>query len=156
MHTDCAIKDKVDVVIGTEPGSIIMRCAFCLEKYNLSLQSSKSSKYPDNDLHVGETVTVSRTDGSKSIGVILEITSDEYFSVAFDDGTYSDSLEPKDVTFINDDLEHAENCPVSVVFEGDTFSGVFKESNKLYWYKVQTLDKMDILELERTCITKNT
>ena len=136
---------------------MIMRCSFCVEKYNLCHQiNSKTLKYPVNDLQIGETVTVTRTEGGKSIGVIIEIISDEYYSVAFDDGTYCDNLEPKDVTFVNDDLEHVENCPVSVVFEGETFSGVFKESNKLFWYKVQTLDKMDTLELERACITKNT
>lgn len=153
FHVGCALSDNVDIVIGSEPGSVVMRCSFCVDKHQLSHQrSTKSNKYLINDLEVGESVTVTRSDGQKSIGVILDINSEEYFSVAFDDGTYCDSLEPHDVNFID---QQSENCPVNVKWEGGTYTGVFKGSNTLYWYKVQTVDQMDILEVERKSISKS-
>ena len=88
------------------------------------------------------------------LGVILEITFDEYLSVAFDEGSYCDSLEPHTVSFISE--EHSENCPVNVAWEGGHYTGIYKGSNKLYWYKIQTIDgnKMDTIEVERKNITK--
>ena len=154
FHVGCALKDNVDIVIGSEPGSVVMRCSFCVDKHQLSHQhSSKTSKYLKNDLEVGESVTVTRPDGQRSIGVILDINSEEYFSVAFDDGTYCDSLEPHDVNFVD---QQSDNCPVNVSWEGGLYTGVFKGSNIMYWYKVQTVDQMDILEVERKNINKNT
>lgn len=153
LHTGCAIRDNIDVVIGPEPGSIIMRCSFCVEKFSLAREATQK-KYPDNDLKIGESVQVTRGNGEKSLGVVTEISSDDvYFSVAFDDGTFCDSLEPKDVTFKSEE-ERSENCPVSVVWEGATYSGVFKGSNVLYWYKVQAVDLLDTLEVNRTSIIK--
>ena len=69
FHTNCAISHQVDIVIGpnSDQPSIIMRCSFCVEKYKL-VASSQQDKYPENDLTVGETVTVTRQDGEKSLG----------------------------------------------------------------------------------------
>ena len=141
------------MVIGPEAGSIIMRCSFCVEKFSLAREATQR-KFPDNDLKVGESVQVTRDSGQKSLGVLTDISSDDvYFSVAFDDGTFCDSLEPNDVTFKSEE-ERSENCPVSVVWEGGTYSGVFKGSNILYWYKVQAVDLLDTLEVNRSSISK--
>ena len=152
LHTGCAIRDNIDVVIDPEHGSIIMRCSFCMEKFNLSKEETQK-KYPDNDLKIGESVQVTRSGGDKSLGVVTEISSDLYLSVAFDDGTFCDCLEPGDVTFTNEE-ERSENCPVTVVWEGGNYSGVFKGSNLLYWYKIQAVDLLDTLEVTRTSISK--
>ena len=153
LHTGCAIRDNIDVVIGPQPGSVIMRCSFCVEKLGLAREATQR-RFPDNDLKIGESVQVTRSSGEKSLGVVTEISSDDvYYSVAFDDGTFCDSLEPNDVTFKSEE-ERSENCPVSVVWEGGTYSGVFKGSNVLYWYKVEAVDLMDTLEVNRSSIDK--
>lgn len=157
LHPRCGLRDMVDVVIGAEAGSVIMRCSFCLERIRQAApEQTETTKFRENDLEVGETVTVTRPDGGRSIAVVLEISEDRYVAVAFDDGTYCDTLEPGDVKFVSGEAEdQAENCPVSVSWEGGTYSGVFKGTNTLYWYKLQTVDKMDTLEVERKDITKN-
>ena len=152
MHPACGLANHVDIVIGAFSGFLIMRCSYCVEKYGLS-KETQETKYPDNDLEKGERVTIVRQDGEKSLGIVIDITHDDYMSVAFDDGTYCDSLEPHSVTFSS--LEETENCPVSVQWEGGTYTGIFKGSHKLYWYKIQTVDKLDILELERSSIIKS-
>ena len=104
------------------------------------------------DLEVGETVTVTRDDGKVSLAVVVEILPEKYFAVAFDDGTYSDNLDPEDVSPLETEL--SLNCPVKVRFEGELYTGVYKGDNNLYWYKVRTIDNMDILEVEREKIAK--
>ena len=104
------------------------------------------------DLEVGETVTVSRQSGRECLAVVVEIMPEKYLAVAFDDGTYSDNLDPEDVSTVQSKL--SLNCPVQVKFEGSLYSGVYKGDSCLYWYKVRTIDNMDILEVERDKITK--
>ena len=101
---------------------------------------------------MGETVTVTRESGKSSLAVVVEIVPDTYLAVAFDDGTYSDNLDPEDVALV--DTELSLNCPVRVKFEGDLYTGVYKGDSSIYWYKVRTIDNMDILEVEREKITK--
>ena len=77
FHTNCAILHQVDIVIGPDSHqpSIIPRCSFCVEKYNLA-SSKQQDKYPENDLTVGDSVTVTRQDGEKSLGlVMIELTT---------------------------------------------------------------------------------
>ena len=59
---------------------------------------------------MGETVTVTRDGGKSSLAVVVEIMPEEYLAVAFDDGTYSDNLDPVDVSPV--DTELSLNCPV--------------------------------------------
>ena len=136
---------------GTEPGTVILRCSFCVEKF--SLEDGDGSREKDEpDLQVGETVSVTRDSGRSSLAVVVEIFPEKYLAVAFDDGTYSDNLDPEDVTPVETEL--SLNCPVRVRFEGDLYTGVYKGDSSLYWYKVRTIDNMDILEVEREKITK--
>ena len=85
--------------------------------------------------------------------VLGTIDDHNLISVAFDEGSYCDSLEPHTVSFISE--EHSENCPVNVAWEGGHYTGIYKGSNKLYWYKIKTIDKMDTVEVERKNIIKD-
>ena len=116
-------------------------------------EGNSAREETEPDLEVGETVTVTRDCGKASLAVVVEILSEKYLAVAFDDdGTFSDNLDPEDVTPIGNEL--SLNCPVRVRFEGDLYTGVYKGERSLYWYKVRTIDNMDIIEVEREKIEK--
>ena len=100
---------------------------------------------------MGETVTVTRDCGKASLAVVVEIFPEKYLAVAFDDGSYSDNLDPEDVTPV--DTELSLNCPVRVKFEGGLYSGVYKGEQWRHWYKVRTRHNTT-LELDRSHITK--
>ena len=97
-------------------------------------------------------MTVTRDCGKPSLAVVAEILPEKYLAVAFDDGTFSNNIDPEDVTPVETEL--SLNCPVRVRFEGDLYTGVYKGDSSIYWYKVRTIDNMDILEVEREKITK--
>ena len=145
------LNTKILTLPGTEPGTVILRCSFCVEKFFLEERDSAREK-TEPDLEVGETVTVTRDCGKASLAVVVEILSEKYLAVAFDDGTFSDNLDPEDVTPVETEL--SLNCPVRVRFEGDLYTGVYKGDSSLYWYKVRTIDNMDIIEVEREKIAK--
>ena len=101
---------------------------------------------------MGETISVARDSGQDSLAVVVEIMPEKYLAVAFDDGSYSDSLDPDDVSPVNGELRL--NCPVRASFEGGLYSGIYKGEHLLHWYKVRTIDNMDVLEVDRKKITK--
>ena len=169
FHTDCAVRQSVDIVIGedrlqsgryiqltlsgTQPGTIVLRCSFCVEKFSLQ-EEDETSQETVQDLEVGETVTVTTESGQPSLAVVVEIVPDKYLAVAFDDGSYSDTLDPEDVSPISAGEGLSLNRPVEVKFEGGLYTGVYKGEECRHWYKVRTINNMDILEVERNMITK--
>jgi len=106
-------------------------------------------------LFVGDEVNILNYPGFKT-GVIVQVDEEVLYSVAFDDGSFCDSLEPKDVTFIDEvDLEKLRlNAPVRVMWEGELCSGIYKEKNSIYWYMVKPKRSKKTLELSRTEINK--
>ena len=138
---------------GTQPGTIVLRCSFCVEKFSLQ-EEDDTSQETVQDLEVGETVTVTTESGQPSLAVVVEIVPDKYLAVAFDDGSYSDTLDPEDVSPISAGEGLSLNRPVEVKFEGGLYTGVYKGEECRHWYKVRTINNMDILEVERNMITK--
>jgi len=152
FHPSCAIKNNVDIVVGPDQ-KLIMRCSVCIDNFNLSSTEAVVTKYHPKDIDVGEQVIVKDDAGEPVVGEVKEIIPETYYSVAFDDGTFCDNLDPQDVTFVDKTDEISENCPVTCPWEGVIYSGVFKGSNILYWYKVGTEDGK-LVELDRTMLTK--
>ena len=141
----------IEKLSGTEPGTIILRCSFCVEKFSLH-EDDEDSKEDGQDLQLGETVTVRDSD-QQTLGVVVEIVPEKYLAVAFDDGSYSDTLDPEDVRLITAEAELSLNCPVRVKFEGGLYSGVYKGEQWRHWYRVRTRHNTT-LELDRSHITK--
>ena len=107
------------------------------------------------DIFVGDEVNIMDYPGCKS-GVVERVDTEYLYSIAFDDGTFCDSVDPEHVTFSEEfDREKARlNAPVKVNWEGELCSGIYKEKNCIYWYIVKPKKSKKILELNRTEINK--
>ena len=110
------------------------------------------------DIDVGEKVKVLNHRGVK-VGQVVGVDTEPVFAIAFDDGTFCDSVEKKDVSFINHTPATAENqyptnTPVEVKWEGVMYSGIFKETNIIYWYRVKVARRKEPLELLRSDLQK--
>ena len=112
---------------------------------------------------MGETVSVFNHPGIKT-AVVVNIDEEALYSIAFDDGSFCDSVNPSTVSFNeprmadlvegSSDITSVLNAPVTVIWEGELCSGVFKEKNILYWYKVRPKRQKAIIELDRSDIQK--
>ena len=91
-------------------------------------------------------------------GVIVAVDEEIVYSVAFDDGSFCDSVEPENVTLCDqgDNVEMSTNAPVKISWEGELFSGIFKEQHTVYWYKVKAGKSKGkkTLELARSDLVK--
>jgi len=157
FHLSCAFTNKVDCALGPE-NSVILRCTFCLEKFKLNEEARPEKKFPLQDIDVGEKVKVLNQRGVR-VGKVVGVDTEPVLAIAFDDGTFCDSVEKKDVRFLNNTSPTAgnnypTNTPVEVKWEGVMYSGVFKETNIIYWYRVKVAKQSEPLELLRSDLQK--
>ena len=155
FHPRCGFAAGVDCAIGPD-NRIILRCGFCMEKYNLRAEERRVSKFDAPDIAVGAKVGIlNHEETTAKTGILVDITPEEFLSVAFDDGTFCDTVEPAHVRSsegANNIL--VENMSVEVLWEGKNHTGIFRGTNTLHWYKIRPAGSEEILEFDRTEIEK--
>jgi hypothetical protein len=165
FHPACGLAGGVDCAIGPD-NRIILRCGFCMEKYNLRAAERRVSKFDPPDISVGATVGIlNREETTSSTGRVEAIVPEEFYAVAFDDGTFCDTVEPSHVRAAGGSSGLEENMSVEVLWKGKNYSGIFRGRNVLHWYKIRPeggaggeeacleLDRTEIEKLESDLIT---
>jgi hypothetical protein len=154
FHPACGLAAGVDCAIGPD-NRIILRCGFCMEKFNLRAEERRVSKFDPPDIALGAKVGIlNNEETAAKAGVLVEITSEEFFAIAFDDGTFCDTVEPEHVRSQEGASELVENMSVDVLWEGKNYTGIFRGRNILHWYKIRPAGSEEILEFDRTEIEK--
>ena len=108
------------------------------------------------DIEVGEKVKVLNHPGHKA-GVVTKVEKELLYAVAFDDGSFCDSVDTETVTFVDavgPGGELSVNAAVKVNWEGELCSGIYKETNTIYWYTVKCTKVKEPLELARADLTR--
>ena len=155
FHPACGLAGGVDCAIGPD-NRLILRCGFCMEKFNLRAAERRVTRFDPPDIAVGAKVGIlNQEETTAKTGILVDITTEEFFSVAFDDGTFCDTVEPAHVRSLEKGGgELVENMSVEVVWEGKNYTGIFRGRNLLYWYKIRPAGAKECLELDRTEIEK--
>ena len=93
-------------------------------------------------------------------GRVVSVDQEVVYAVAFDDGSFCDSVEPENVIPCDSAAtEPCVNAPVKIKWEGSIYSGVFKEKNIVYWYNVKVKKRkgrgvLKTLQLARSDLVK--
>jgi len=160
FHPACGLAGGVDCAIGPD-NRIILRCGFCMEKFNLRAEERRVTRFDPPDIALGATVGIlNREETTAKTGRLVAIVPEEFYAVAFDDGTFCDTVEPDHVRSLETGAGASgleENMSVEVMWQGKNYSGIFRGRNVLYWYKIQPTggaEEGECLELDRTEIEK--
>lgn len=156
FHISCAETHAMDCVLGPE-NAVILRCSFCVEKFKLKEEEEiAENKFPPQDIQIGETVTVLNHPGFKT-GTVTAVDQEKLYAITFDDGSFCDSVDPDSVTVAECELKDGvmpANCPVLVNWEGENTSGIYRQTNVIFWYSVRARKKKKVLELARSDLHK--
>jgi hypothetical protein len=154
FHPACGLAAGVDCAIGPD-NRIILRCGFCVEKFNLRATERRISKFDPPDIAVGSRVRIlNHEETAAETGLLVDIATEEFFSIAFDDGTFCDTVEPSQVRSLESTCELVDNVSVEVIWKGKNYTGIFRGKNVLHWYKIKPSGSEQCLELDRTEIEK--
>ena len=89
-------------------------------------------------------------------GTVTAVDQEKLYAITFDDGSFCDSVDPDSVTVAECELEDGvmpANCPVLVNWEGENTSGIYRQTNIIFWYSVRA-KKKKVLELARSDLLK--
>ena len=90
-------------------------------------------------------------------GTVTAVDQEKLYAITFDDGSFCDSVDPASVTVAECELKDGvmpANCPVLVNWEGENTSGIYRQTNVIFWYSVRARKKKKVLELARSDLLK--